>query len=311
MKPCKELLQKFKKCSKESKALQKLRLDKKASKIISNGRLDREVIELYMLHHRRILLAKKDKRCRYPQNIILTFQYSNRLVNYSNLRNKKARSTPILPLLKYVETSHEMAPYQYKNLNWEQTRLIFIPFLLTRNNQGTHYIMFVVNVMNSSVLILDSCRAETRSSFQNSFRYYIGGTEQNLSDNTKKSRNSLEHKYPITAIYKMIDHITDEYFRDGNGKARIPYWTITRVNNYPVQENNFDCGAYLCYFFHCLYHNWEISVSEIKPKEMMNFRKRIVFALQEEGFFRKRVIESESDDSDVISVGTVEKPAKK
>jgi len=289
MKPSKELLQRFKNCSNESKVLQKLRLDKKASKIISNGRLDREVIELYMLHYRRLLLAKTDKRCRYPQNIILTFQYFDRLVNSIKPRNKTAKSTAILPLLNFVKTSKEMAPYQYENLNWEQIRLIFIPCLLTRNEQGSHYIMFVVNAMHPSVLIFDSCRAETRSSDQNSFRYYIGGMEQNLSDDMKKARHSLERKYPIPAINKIIDHITEEYFRDRNGNAWVPYWTIQRVNNYPVQTNNFDCGAYLCYYFHCLYHNWEISVKEIKLNEMMNFRKRIVFAVQEEGFFRKRV----------------------
>ncbi len=145
-----------------------------------------------MLHRRQILLANKDTRCLYPQNIILTFYFLDRLVgNNMKPQNKIAKSTLILPLLKFIATSQEMAPFQYENLNWEQIWLIFIPCLLTRNKQGNHYVMFVVNIMNSSVLILDSCRAETRASDQNSFHYYIGGIEQNLSDNMKKARYSL------------------------------------------------------------------------------------------------------------------------
>ncbi len=84
----------------------------------------------------------------------------------------------------------------------------------------------------------------------------------------------------------MIDHISEDYFLDSNGKVRVPYWTI---------------GAYLCYYFNCFHHNEDITVKEIKLKEMINFRKRIAFALHEEGFFRKRARQSDSDDSDVLS----------
>ncbi|XP_019078275.1 ubiquitin-like-specific protease ESD4 [Vitis vinifera] len=167
--------------------------------------------------------------------------------------NQKTWNKYILPeddiLIDYA-----MGLYLRPSLKWSEVDVIHVPI----NLRNTHWVLGVVHLRSRRIYIYDSLKSINKP---NRLKTLIT---------------------PITMLLPRILSATKYYGENGDPKGER-VWDIERLNSFPQQTKDGDCGMFLFKFAEYLMHNHPMDT--LTGERMDWFREKMVVEL----FFHKEL----------------------
>lgn len=140
---------------------------------------------------------------------------------------------------KYLRSGHKGVKRWTKNLNLWEFDIILMPVHIQITEKKAHWSLAVIDFRKRALFYYDS-----------------------LEDQIEKSENCLE----------ILQEYLEHEFSDKHGKELNIEYPRINVNNIPWQQNNYDCGVFLCKFAEFITRDASISFSQM---EMPDFRQQM------------------------------------
>ena len=161
-----------------------------------------------------------------------------------------------------------------------------------------------IETMGRKVTFFDSIRTKTRTNIPEELEYYMTNKGCKFTAHQKVNNATvaqMQKKYTtFPDILEILQQLTDcqSPVKSEDEKLKTKFneqicWRIKIETALPHQEDSFNCGAFLCYFFFCVTENIHMEAERLRQEELLNWRKRMFVKIHLE---RQKQTESQSED---------------